>query len=64
MKRVAKRLSARFGKVFSLASLKRTKQFCLPFPGGSTLVGVGDGKGSTLLSLLRKQVASRKARRC
>jgi DUF1016 N-terminal domain len=51
MKRVAKRLSARFGKGFSLASLKRMKQFYLAFPGGSALVGTVDRRGSTLLSL-------------
>lgn len=51
MKRVAKRLSARFGKGFSLASLKRMRQFYLAFPGGSSLVGAGDRKGSTLLRL-------------
>jgi|GEM_PF-2639895 len=51
MKFVAARLSARFGKGFSLASLKRTKQFYLAFPRGSALVGAGDGKGSTAVSL-------------
>ena len=51
MKRVATRLSAKFGKGFSLASLKRMKQFYLAFPRGSALVGAGDRKGSTLLSL-------------
>jgi predicted nuclease of restriction endonuclease-like (RecB) superfamily len=51
MKRVATRLSAKFGKGFSLASLKRMKQFYLAFPRGSALVGEGDGKGSTPLSL-------------
>src|SRR5690606_33005325 len=35
MKRVATRLSAKFGKGFSLASLKRLKQFYLAFPRGS-----------------------------
>lgn len=51
MKRVATRLSAKFGKGFSLASLKRMKQFYLAFPQGSALVGEGEGKGSTALSL-------------
>jgi predicted nuclease of restriction endonuclease-like (RecB) superfamily len=51
MKRVATRLSAKFGKGFSLASLKRMKQFYLAFPRGSALVGQGEGKGSTALSL-------------
>ncbi len=51
MKRVAARLSSRFGRGFSLASLKRMKQFYLAFPRGSALVGRGDGKGSTALSL-------------
>lgn len=51
MKRVATRLSAKFGKGFSLASLKRMKQFYLAFPRGSALVGEGEGKGSTALSL-------------
>src|SRR5690606_21036627 len=41
MKRVATRLSAKFGKGFSLASLKRLKQFYLAFPRGSALVGEG-----------------------
>lgn len=41
MKRVATRLSAKFGKGFSLASLKRMKQFYLVFPGGSALVEAG-----------------------
>ncbi len=51
MKRVAARLSARFGRGFSLASLKRMKQFYLAFPHGSALVDAGDGKGSTALRL-------------
>ena len=51
MKRMAARLSAQFGKGFSLASLKRMKQFYLAFPQGSALVRLGDEKGSTLLSL-------------
>ena len=51
MKRVAKRIAARFGKGFSLASLKRMRQFYLAFPSGSALVGTGARKGSTLLSL-------------
>ena len=51
MKRVAARLSARFGRGFSLASLKRVKQFYLAFPRGSALVDAGDGKGSTALRL-------------
>lgn len=51
MKRVAARLSARFGRGFSLASFKRMKQFYLAFPRGSALVDAGDGKGSTALRL-------------
>jgi DUF1016 N-terminal domain len=49
MKGVAARLSAKFGKGFSLASLKRMKQFYLAFPHGSALAD-GGGKGSTALS--------------
>jgi predicted nuclease of restriction endonuclease-like (RecB) superfamily len=48
---VAARLSAKFGKGFSLASLKRMKQFYLAFPRGSALADGGEGKGSTPLSL-------------
>ncbi len=51
MKGVATRLSPKFGKGFSLANLKRMKQFYLAFPRGSALVGEGEGKGSTALSL-------------
>lgn len=51
MKGVAARLSAKFGKGFSLASLKRMKQFYLAFPHGSALADGGEGKGSTPLSL-------------
>ncbi|MBM4377769.1 MAG: DUF1016 family protein [Deltaproteobacteria bacterium] len=51
MKRVAARLSAKFGKGFSLASLKRMKQFYLAFPQGSALSAAAGGKGSTALSL-------------
>ncbi len=51
IKRVAARLTAKFGKGFSLASLKRMKQFYLAFPHGSALVTSIDGKGSTALSL-------------
>jgi hypothetical protein len=54
MNRVATRLSARFGKGFSLASLKRMKQFYLAFPRGSALAGAADAKGSTALSLLMR----------
>ena len=50
MKGVAARLSTTFGKGFSLASLKRMKQFYLAFPRGSSLAH-GEGKGSTPLSL-------------
>lgn len=57
MKRVAKRLSARFGKGFSLASLKRMKQFYLAFPGGSALVGAGDRKGSNAVEPFSGPVA-------
>lgn len=51
MKRVAARLSAKFGKGFSLASLKRMRQFYLIFPRGSALADGAGGKGSTALSL-------------
>lgn len=51
MRRVAARLSTRFGNGFSLASLKRMKQFYLAFPSGSALVAEPDrrtgAKGST-----------------
>lgn len=50
MKRLAVRLSERFGKGFSLSSLKRMRQFFLAFPLGSALRTV-DEKGSTVLSL-------------
>jgi len=50
MKRVAARLTAKFGKGFSLPSLKRMKQFYLAFPRGSALADGAEGKGSTLLS--------------
>lgn len=52
MRRVAGRLSTRFGKGFSLANLKRMKQFYLAFPGGSGIEGDAGGKGSTASSLL------------
>ncbi len=61
MKRVAARLAARFGKGFSLASLKRMKQFYLAFPRGSGLVGAGGGKGSTPLSLSLEAAATEKS---
>ncbi len=51
MKRVAARLSTKFGKGFSLASLKRMKQLYLAFPRGSALAGEEGGKGSTALGL-------------
>jgi predicted nuclease of restriction endonuclease-like (RecB) superfamily len=51
VKRVAARLSAQLGKGFSLASLKRMKQFYLVFPCGSALNGADREKGSTVLSL-------------
>ena len=55
MKRVAERLAGRFGAGFSLASLKRMKQFYLAFPRGSALAPepdrTGAKKGSTVLSL-------------
>jgi predicted nuclease of restriction endonuclease-like (RecB) superfamily len=50
MKAVAARLSAKFGKGFSLASLKRMKQFYLVFPHGSALVAAAERKGATALS--------------
>ena len=54
VKRLAERLSKRFGRGFSYASVKRMKQFYLTFPNGSAIpedVG-GYKKGSTALSLL------------
>jgi predicted nuclease of restriction endonuclease-like (RecB) superfamily len=51
MRRVAARLSGKFGKGFSLASLKRMKQFYLAFPRGSALRDDVEGKGATALSL-------------
>lgn len=51
MRRVAERLSAKFGKGFSLASLKRMRQFYLAFSRGSALAGEAAGKGSTASSL-------------
>ena len=53
MKRVAERLSVKFGRGFSLATLKRMKQFYLTFPSGSALLDVGVAKGSTALSLFQ-----------
>jgi hypothetical protein len=53
MKRVAERLSIKFGRGFSLATLKRMKQFYLTFPSGSALLDNGDAKGSTALSLFQ-----------
>jgi len=60
MKRVAARLSAKFGKGFSLASLKRMKQFYLAFPRGSALGDSVGGKGSTALSLSQGMDAAEK----
>jgi hypothetical protein len=60
MKRVATRLSAQFGRGFSLASLKRMKQFYLAFPRGSALGGDGGEKGSTALSLFMEPEAREK----
>ena len=51
MRRVAARLSSTFGKGFSLASLKRMKQFYLAFPSGSALMADTGQKGSTASSL-------------
>jgi len=51
MKAVAACLSAKFGKGFRGASLKRMKHFYLVFPRGSALNDTADGKGSTALSL-------------
>lgn len=51
VKRVAARLSSRFGKGFSLANLKRMKQFYVAFPRGSALPADDAEKGSTVLSL-------------
>ncbi|MBK7539330.1 MAG: hypothetical protein IPI49_29000 [Myxococcales bacterium] len=62
MKRVAARLSARFGRSFSLASLKRMKQLYLAFPRGSALVGAADGKAQRRCAFLRTRRAARKAR--
>ncbi len=47
MKALAARPSARFGKGFSLAGLKRMRQFYLAFPHGSALAALEAGKGST-----------------
>ncbi|MFI5300822.1 MAG: YhcG family protein [Polyangiales bacterium] len=47
MKALAARLSARFGKGFSLAGLKRMRQFYLAFPHGSALAALEAGNGST-----------------
>lgn len=60
MKRVATRLSAQFGRGFSLASLKRMKQFYLAFPRGSALGGDRGEKGSTALSLFMEAEAGEK----
>lgn len=49
VKRVAKRLTGRFGRGFSYPTVKRMKQFYTTYPSGSTVVQ--DGKGSALLSL-------------
>ena len=52
MKRLAERLTAKFGEGFSLPTVKRMKQFFLAFTKGSALVSQsGDGgNGSALLS--------------
>ena len=52
MKRLAERLTAKFGEGFSLPTVKRMKQFFLAFPKGSTLVSQSreGGTGSALLS--------------
>lgn len=42
MKRLAGHLSTRFAKGFSLAGLKRMKQFYLAFPRGSALADASD----------------------
>lgn len=49
VKRVAKRLTGRFGRGFSYPTVKRMKQFYLTYPSGSALAQ--GGKGSALLSL-------------
>lgn len=51
VRRVATRLSGRFGRGFSLANLKRMKQFYVAFPRGSALPNGDAEKGSTALSL-------------
>jgi len=51
MKQLAARLARRFGKGFSLASIKRMRQFYLAFPRDSALGATEDEKGSTPLSL-------------
>ncbi len=61
MRRVAARLASQFGKGFSLASLKRMKQFYLAFPAGSALVSDSTGKGSTPLSLSAKASSAEKS---
>src|SRR6266540_6574748 len=60
MKQVAARLSAKFGRGFSLASLKRMKQFYLAFPRGSALADKLSPKGSTASSLSAAQEPSPK----
>lgn len=60
MKQVAARLSAKFGRGFSLASLKRMKQFYLAFPRGSALADKLGPKSSTASSLSAAQDASPK----
>ncbi len=60
MKAVAARLSAQFGKGFSLASLKRMKQFYLVFPQGSALVAASDRKGATALCVSEAAPAAAK----
>jgi predicted GNAT family N-acyltransferase len=44
MKRLAAHLSSKFGKGFSLASLKRMRQFYRALPQGSALATLCDGK--------------------
>jgi predicted nuclease of restriction endonuclease-like (RecB) superfamily len=48
---LARRLTKRYGRGFSYASVKRMKQFYLTFPRGSALGGGGEEKGASLLSL-------------
>jgi hypothetical protein len=54
---LARRLSDQYGRGFSYPSVKRMKQFYLPFPGGSTLPPRETEIGSTPLSLFRLAAA-------